>query len=393
MSNLMLMSGGEIMSSLPFMEGGNKRYIYKLCPNGYTAAVPTTQYVAIIDTADDSVTYITLAGSKNFSSIFYRAVDETVHVVGNGWVDVIDVNPASGTFHTITASRAWSTSSASYIAGSYLPYPFDFWSTGGAHAAILGGGIVPNFRSSDGRYEAPVRLCGHSNTQNMIYYHLSQVLSINKSPIKVLNTPSENNPNVTYSFMADPQTGIYNDLQAVNFPVYRFGNFLVVSTNTQVYVLHKESLTSHLLCAFITIAPANRSFQCYCPNAPLKLFFADQITVNQLSVVEFDYANKRLNDLGDLDRAAYKDTNESGCDGMIYSPYSGKLYVFSGNNLNVASCKKVHIYDPTLAVGSMYQSSLTLNYEFKSENRASVSALNTQCQNGTPIWEYPDVLI
>lgn len=389
------------MEPLPFLTGGSGRYMYWLVANNYTTGSPTAQSVAVMDVAtnDTIVATISLTSSKNFSSLFYRAVDKTVHVVGNNWVDVIDANEASGTLNTKIASRAWALGSASYILGSYLPEPFDFFSSGGTHAKILGGRNFPLFKSADGRFDLsaepsnPIRLGGHSNTSNIIYYQISQVLQANKIQIKVYNAKSKVMPNVDYSFAADGQAGWYNDLQAINFPVIRFGNFIVVSTGSQAYVMHQDSIGSPLLFPFLTLGVSNRTYHTYCPNAPYKLFFTGQMTDNKITVVGIDVGGKQLIDLGDIDRAAYKDTNESGANVMLYNPHSGRLYVQGNNNLNVTGVTKVHVYDPTRTnLEDMYVRSVVVG-EMKSDSRVSVTAQNTCCMNRTQIFEYPNILI
>ncbi len=378
---------------MPFYYGGTGRYMYILIVNGYTTAVPTQQYVSIIDTdaSDAVIDTINLSLSKNFSSIFYRAVDSTVHVVGTNWETVIDAGEGRGTLHTKLASRAWSMASASGQIGSYLPYPLDFFSSGGSQAKLPGASSdVPIYTSPDGRYTGNnIRMGGHSNTPNMIYYHVSQTIAVNRSNIHVTNTPSPLMANVSYSMEADPQFGYYGDLQTIVAPVYRFMNFYVVSTGNTVYLLN-DKINSNILW---TMTPAmgatDRTYQAYCPNARDKLFFTSQTTQNIISVVELDSINKRLNNLGDINRAAYKDTNEAGCGGLMYNPRSGRLYALGHNNINTTGVSKLHVYDPTQSsLASMYVRTVTVG-ELMGESRASITALNQMCMNRTPIYEYP----
>lgn len=379
--------------ALPFYLGGSGRYMYYLCANNYTVGTPTQQYVSIMDVSlnDVIIDTINLTPLKNFSSIFYRAVDSTVHVVGNGWVDIIDAGEGRGTLNTKIASRVWTTGSASYVIGSYLPYPLDYWTVGGSSAQILGGSNVPTFTSPDGRYTGlSIRIGGHSNTSNMIYYNSSQIINANKIMINVINQASAKYPNVTYSFKANEQNLWYQDLQSINFPVYKFSNFYVPLTDANAYVMYLD-VASPILHTLSTLGVgANRSFQAYCPNAPRLLFVTSQITSNIISVIEMDSVSKTLIDRGDINRVAYKDVNESGANAMIYNPYSGRMYVQANNNVNVTGVSMVHVYDPTLAVASMYVRTVTVG-EFKSDTRVSTTALNTVCMNRTPIYEYLNI--
>lgn len=385
----------EGIEPLPFNYGGNGRYIYVLNSNNYTTASPTTQYVKVMDTgaSDAVIATITLTASKRFASIHYRSVDQCVYVLGLNWYDKIDADPASGTFNTILTSSAITNGSMAYIIGSYLPYPFDFFTSGGTHMAVPGGAEFPLYNSTHSGYDFSgetsnaIRLGGHSNASNIIYYHISQVIQSNKIQIKVTNQQSTTMPNVTYSFQADPQSGWYNDLQAQNFPVIRFRDFIPVSTDGVAYALMTDAIGSPLIFPFFNMTVSNRTYHTYCPNAHDKLFFTSQITDNKIQVVEIDSVNKRYNSLGTIDRAAYKDTNESGANQMLYSPYSGRLYVMANNNSNLTGVSLIHIYDPTQSVASMYVRSISVG-ELKSEYRVSVFAQNTMCMNRTPIYEY-----
>jgi hypothetical protein len=385
------LSGAVNPEPLPFNYGGDGRYMYFLVCNLYTIASPTTQSVKVLDTDTDTVVEtITLTANKDFASIFYRAVDQTVHVVGTNWVDVIDADPSSDDFNTIIDSRTWTLSGLTAATGTYLPYPFDIFTSGGASVQISGGETVPKFLTSDGDIEANIRLGGHSNSINVHYYHLSNIISANRTLIKVINARSKN-CNKDYSFAAHIGGGWTGDLQGFVAPVIMFGNFMVASTGGNIYLLSNENITSSIIGAFGSAATANRSFQEYCPNAPDKLFFTSQITNNFISV--FEFGDKELVDLGDIDRASYKDTNESGANALIYNPYSGKLYCQANANTNTSGVTLVHIYDPTEAVlGDMYQGSVTIG-EFKSDARSGAQGLNTVCMNRTRIFEYQDITI
>lgn len=395
-SNLMLMSGGSKIELLPFLQGGSGRYMYWLVCNGYTVAVPTTQYVAVMDTgADDAIiASIELPAGKNFSSLFYRAVDQCVYVCAIGWYAKIDADPASGTFNTVIANATYNFSSAGGPSSNYLPFPLDFISTGGSQAEVPGvTGKIPEFVTSDGLASAvAIRMGGHSNWPAVIYYHHSQLIAANNHLFKVVKSPSVNFPNVDYTIYPHTGGGLHNDLNPTGNPI-RFGNFIVFSTGSQAYLMSLESSLSQILGSFQTLGAVNRTIQEYCPNAPNKLFFTAQITENIISVLSWAEGTYQLTDLGDINRAAYKDTNESGAAALIYNPYSGRLYCMANNNSNLTGVSKVHVYDPTEAVlNDMYVRTVTVG-EFKSDARVSVQSFNTVCMNRTRIYEYNDVFI
>ena len=181
-----------------------------------------------------------------------------------------------------------------------------------------------------------------------------------------------------------------NDLQSTVAPITKFGNFSVPSTGGNAYLMDENNV----FCQFnieTGLTTSNRSFQLYCPNAD-KLLYTSQITNNVIAVCTVNNSTQVVDIDGIIDRTAYKATNESGANGMIYSPFSEMFYVQANNNSNVTGVDLVHYYDPTLAVASMYQGSITVG-EMKSASRASTAALNTMCMNRVPQWEYPDRML
>lgn len=379
----------EIKEEIPFLQGGDGRYLWALCTRAQT--------LNVWDLSSYTRTVVTLAVGKDFSSGFYRAVDQTVRCVGNGWVDVVDINPNSGTFLTVIKSEAWTTGSAGYIIGSYLPFPLDFWTTGGSQAALNDGLPTPKFITKDGRYTNAIRIGGHSNTINIIYYHHSKVINVNKSNYKINRAArhpkqSLNVMDTDYVFELDSNGLPYNDLQSSNYPVTRFGNFYIAMTDTNAYLMSIEGPHSHILHTLSTLGVgANRTMSLWCPNAK-KMIACPGITSNIFSVVSIDKANKVLVDDGDVNRAAYKATNEAGCGGLVYSPYTGNFYLAAHANVATTGLDKIHEYNPNNAVGSMYVQSLTSD-ELDSSNRSSISALNIMGLNMTPVWEYPEEFI
>jgi hypothetical protein len=388
------LSGAVNPDPLPFNFGGDGRYMYFLVCNGYTTASPTTQTVKVLDTDTDTVVEtITLAANKDFASIFYRAVDQTVRVIGNNWVDIIDADPASVDFNTVITSEAWTLGAVTRTTGMYLPYPFDWLTSGGSQTKLNDGATPPAFTTRNGVFtDAQIRFGGHSNYPNTVYYHQSNLILTNRNYFKVLNAVSVNTPAFPYSFHGHTGGGVHNDLNAGYAYPIRFGNFHILATSGNVYLMSLETPISQILTQpFPTIAAVNRPIQEYCPNAPNRLFFTSQTTNNFLSVIQF--SGTGITDLGDIDRAGYKDTNESGASDLFYNPYSGKLYCPSNNNLNLSGVSLVHIYDPTeSSLGDMYQGSVSIG-EFKSESRAAALGINTVCMNRTRIFEYQDVTI
>lgn len=374
---------------IPFIKGGDGRYLWVVCTRAQT--------LNVWDLNGYARTSIALTAGKDFSAGFYDPVDQVVRCVGNAWCDSVDINPASGTFLTVVKSEAWITGSASYIIGSYIPWPIDIWSSGGSSAPLNNRRPTIKFVSNDGRYTGTIRIGGHSNSINIVYYHHSHVISVNKLSYKVKRLSRHGNKSMNYQdsdflLQLDPYGLPYQDLQALNYPVTKFGNFYIVFTDANAYLMSSEGPHSHILNTLSTLGVgANRTMSLWCPNAR-KMIACPGITSNIFSVISIDKVNRVLVDDGDVNRLAYKAANEAGCQGLIYSPYNGNFYLCASNNVANTGIDKIHEYNPNNVVGSMYVQSLTSD-ELNSANRTSISALNIMGLNMCPVWEYPDEFI
>lgn len=374
--------------------GGTGQYMFWLVLNNYTTSVPTAQSVVVTDAldSDNTVATIPLTANKNYSSIHYCAVDQTVHVAGADWITVIDANPASGTFLDIIEDETLTWASCTPNIMSYLPYPLDFFTTGGTSRARLGGPALPQMSADIGNLSpADIRLGGHSNFPNSCYYHESNLIYTNRNLIRCVGQ-SGNLANKDYSMYGYSGGGVFNDLNGTHSFSIRFGNFQVLVTSNSAYLMSLDNIATQIMQEpWPTLATSSRVYQEYAPNAE-KLFFSNQISNNNISVIGFNKVNHLLTDLGDIDRTPYKATNENGAAGIIYNPANGFIYVMANNNLNVTGVDKVHVYDPTQATASMYVRTITIG-EFKSDARVSIQSFNNACINRTRIFEFTDVIL
>lgn len=370
----------------PVNLGGDYRYAYVLNAGDQT--------VSVIDCSTDTVVAtITLTSGKDFVSLFYRPLNRHVYVLGyNSYIEEIDADSGSATFNTIVASYSFGFSSVSPIIASYLPPPFDIITVGGTSKTLEGNDVkIWKHIKSDGRFPstAHFRMGGHSNTPNIVYYHRSGVIQANKQIYRVTGNNNYRNT-LPYYIERHPTSLPYNDLQAINTPVILFSNFCFVATGNNIYALDTTNAGSGLMIYDTgNLTASSRTIQEYCPNTPGKIYFASQITDNTIDIFTIDYNNMALSLEETIDRSAYKATNESGANFLGYNPYNGRLYAQANNNSNVTGVNKIHVYDPTAAVGSRYVKSITVG-EMKSSSRASTYALNTMCFNGLRLYEYPN---
>lgn len=376
--------------------GGNGRYMYWLVCNNYTVAVPTVQYVIVTDAGNNDVKVdsIPLTANKNFSSIHYRSVDQTVHVAGEeSWINIIDANSASGTFNDVIVDATYLWGSCAPSIMNYLPYPLDFFTTGGTSKIVYGQPnnlplTLMNVGNAPG--DIGLRFGGHSNFPNSVYYHSSQVLYSNRNLFQLINTPSDLFPNTDYQVIAYQGGGDFNDLNGAFTYSVRFADFYTTCTTNSVYLFALNTAVSDIAqTPWPTMGTTERVMHEYAPNAR-KIFYANQISNNIIGVMSLDSVNHLLVDGGDIDRTAYKATNESGCAMLIYNPYNGFIYAMANNNINLTGVDKVHVYDPTQSTASMYVRTITIG-EFKSQHRASVQSMNTATMNRTRLFEHPNV--
>lgn len=334
------------------------RYIYVLNYTGQT--------VSVIDQASNTViATITLTAAKALRSIFYRSVSKSVYVLTTNWFDRIDADPASGSFNTVVGSGAL-TSNSAMSQYTYFPYidaigVFAQTAPGllffDSSHNILGANTVtatsqfrpvfPNLKVgrhfNAGAIEQPLPLVssqvrftknGYVIAPQPQAYSLFKIDSIggNKYELKDI-TPRSSFLNVGYPAM--------------------IGDLITAQQTTAMYILDLEYKS--ILYGF-SISPSDRVSHKFCQRDQ-KIFCYQRINTNiNLSVIDW----KTKTDLGDISRAAYKATDENCTRQGLYSPYNGFFYVLGGNTAGAGTVDKVHYYDPSQVLASMYQASITV---------------------------------
>lgn len=367
---------------LPWNFGDDGRYLYVLNAGAQT--------VSVIDCSSDTVvTTITLASGKDFGSVHYRPNTKQLICMSNTWMDIIDADTESATFNTVISSVSFATGVTASIA-SYLPFPFDYLSSGGSSVEIpdsLSGkvGVTP---TRDGRYSAYYRLGGHSNTYNTHFHHLSNEVSCNRIQYRV--TRNNRMSSVNYGFNVTTRSNWYNDLNGLDFPVTKFGNFFIAITAPSAYMIETDNCISSILFFLNTLGHTFYGYGVFCPNAPNRYFVAYNSGSNLISVIQLDYTNKALVDLGDVLKTGLG-TAENGTRCMLHNPYNGKLYAQGNSSLNVTGVDKVHVLDPTAAsIANLQVGTITVG-EMKSASTAARYAQNTMTLNRLQCWEYPQI--
>lgn len=378
--------------SMPLAMGDSGQYLYILCSQDQT--------VSVIDCSTNTLAAtITLTASKAFSMLFYRALDRSVYVLGTSFFNQIDSNPLSGTFNTVISSGA--TTMTSPKALSYLPFPFDSlgcWNDGGARfdmpfKDINNASTFLKWFSGDGRRSGDLR-AGHGTIANMHLHPNSRLLEVSGGANDVNFSrifERSKDLKVTSKFTVKRDQPTLHALFSSCVSSYVFKNCFCGISNGTLLIISKEYEHSPILLNPAG-GPSSASllFFEYAPNAK-RLFSGGKSGTN---LYVWDVAPGSVTGVGIIDRTAYKATNDDGTEDIIYNPYNGFVYVqgksFGGSATGV---NKIHYYDPTLALGSMYLGSITVGEMGNATARGANSSLNAMVLNRTRYWEDYNVVV
>lgn len=360
------------------------------------------QTVSIWDCSTDTVTNtVTLTSSKAFASAFYRSIDKSIYVLGANYFDRIDLDPDSGTFATVVESGT------SYAAQphlqSYLPYPIDGFIPGRVQSITdflyLPVRFLSDYlgysnrrhRAKNGRWNSLPPRFAHQNILSARYHPLNSMIEMEGAFFDVLINQNEYASDYKYNFKANEvrngTTVGYggNQLGQSDVCNYLFKNFMLLSTSVNTYVVQRRQ-TSYLHTPTMThgCGSSGRFFYEYDPNCRRVMMQGKLATQGSV----FELGNGVVTDLGDLSRAAYKATNEDGTDDMAFNPVHKKVYVQGRKHGSTgdAGIDKIHVYDLSQSLGSMYLGSITVGGNGGSV-RGAAYALNTIGFNGNRYWE------
>lgn len=380
------------VKSMPLAMGDSGQYLYILCSQDQT--------VSVIDCSTNTVTAtITLTASKAFSMLFYRALDRSIYVLGTSFFNQIDSNPLSGTFNTVISSGA--TTMTSPKALSYLPFPFDSlgcWNDGNVRfdmpfKDINNASVFLKWFSNNGRRSGDLRV-GHGSLSNIHLHPNSRLLEISGGANDIVFSKiyeRSKDVKVTSLFTIKREQSSPHDLFGKCVSSYVFKNCFCGNFNGTLLIVSKEYEHAPIL-----LNPAGAPsgaillFFEYAPNAK-RLFCGGKSGTN---LYVWDVAPGSVTGVGIIDRTTYKATNDDGTEDIIYNPYNGFIYVqgkaFGGNATGV---NKIHYYNPTLALASMYQGSITVGEMGNVAARSGNSSLNAMSLNRTRYWEDYNVVI
>lgn len=387
---------------LPELYGGNEQYLY--IPNWFD------QTVSVIDTDTDTVvTTITLTSSKSFTGIIYRAVDESVYVFGAFWFDRIDANPSSGTFNTVVESGA-SLVNDTAMNLTYIPWPLDLICNSGANVRFHRFADKNSVTAAGKQFTITARNAGNygaggDNLGQATFGHavgwarlapkagLLFFRSEQSYKYKILHSTKDIQSNGPYTFVQESwQMDL--DRNGVVGNGYIFDNMVIPSSSSASYK-QIRSIDTAPLGAGLGGSVSGPSFAEYCPingrGATSGLHCYAGKTSTLISVFEIGF--NTYNDLGDINRTAYKAANETGTDAMIFNHRNNKLYVRGYNGGTVpGTCDLIHVYDMTQPFGSMYLTSITVG-NLQSTAKQHNNPTNNMIFNQTKYYEANGVTI
>lgn len=371
-------------------------YQYGFCLNS------NDQTVTIWDCSTDTVdSTVTLTASKGFSSAFYRSIDKSIYVLGNSWFDRIDFDPDSGTFGTVVESAA--SIVGSVAAQNYLPYPIDGFIPGRANTGLdfifIPASLIRDYsphvylREREKKYptfNSNAPRIGHQNILSARYHPSYNMIEVENTFFDILTNTnkyrSDNKFKLIANDIANTASGGYgaNILGQASVFHYLFRNFLLLPTSTSCYVVGRRSTSMYSQTLTHGCGSSGRFIWEYDPASRRVMMQGKLATQGSV----FELGHGTVTDLGDLSRSAYKGTNEDGTDDMAYNPVYKKVYVQGRQHGSSGGggVDKVHIYDLSQSLGSMYQSSMTVG-DNSGTARASAYAVNMIGFNGNRYWE------
>ena len=353
----------------------------------------TDQTVSVFDTNSHTVVAtITLSSGKNITAVHYVPKNHSVYALASAWYDRIDANPASGTFNTVVQSGAF-TNNSNVPVTNYNPVVDAFMSTFG-ELFFIGSDNSVNMASSNNKWPVIFRPTLINEGRNF------SITNLNVSPSNVVPfgttglflVPGSNNGTMFAIYKLVNYRGTLSWIDVsfgesknrVGYPC-KVGNF-IFSGRTNVGSYDVIDLETGLTLTTFSLSPTDRVSAKYVPVGGVggRIFVYQKINTNtNISVV--DWATKT--DMGDISRSGYKATDENCTKQAIYCPYDKCFYVMGGNTAGTGTVNKLHRYDPTQVLASMYVNSYTIG------NSATDSAHyleRVMCMNGIERYDYND---
>jgi len=362
------------------------RYIYQL---GLT-----DQTVTCFDTSSHSVVAtITLTAAKSILNIQYSSRNKSFYCFGNAWYDRIDGDPASGTFNTVVQSGSF-TSNSNASSMTYSPYFHAFLCANGELFFIASDHSISLAAATVNKWQQVFKPIKINNNRE---YTLQSTLTQSPGPLIIMPksgltlAPIQNSGSVFSLFQLRKYQGVLRlyDVSLQNSisllgNTNKIGNYIFIG-RVLAGAYGIVDLETGTIGTTWALSPTDRATAKFTPvgGRSGRIFVYQRVNTNvNLSVI--DWATRT--DLGDISRAAYKATDENCTRQGIYCPYDKCFYVLGGNSSSTGTVNKLHRYDPTQVLASMYVASYTVG------NNATATAYteNTLAMNGIEQYEYED---
>jgi hypothetical protein len=309
--------------------GGDGRYIYVLCPRARTVSVYDTNpdIGTISGVARTGFTSIALNASNTYTSIVYRSVGLQVWVFSNADVKIIDANPASGTFNTVIETI---TTTIFNVSGA-VTYVSD----------------TDNFYFNSGYYNASIRV-SIPTKQNPNYARVGAATNTGYYPqiAGIINGGANGECSFISSLITEEViVALGNTLST--FTNYKIGN---KNYNGSFDFIGRFSMNGNVETSIALPTNSPRGDVAYNPtNKRLLIGNYNATTCVVIGINPFASIGSiqtQLNSILASNGFAYSS--------IIYSPFSGKIYIKSISTTgNLTGCNRVYIVDTTQALGSM----------------------------------------
>lgn len=309
--------------------GGNGRYLYVLCPRARTVSVYDTNsdIGTISGVARTGYTSIALNAANTYTSIVYRSAGLQVWVFSNADIKIIDANPASGTFNTVVETI---TTTIFNVNGAvtYVSENDNFYFVNGYYNAVLRVAVTTK------RTPYFTRVGMATNTG---YY----------PQIGGIINGATNGECVFISSIITEEVIVALGDTLSTFTNYKIGNKNYNGAFTDFAQLSMNGSVE----AFITLAAnSSRGDVAYNPTGR-RLVIGNYNATTCVVVGLNPFAS-----IGSIQTQlnAILASNGFAYSSLIYSPFSGKIYIKSISITgNLTGCNRVYIIDTTQALGSM----------------------------------------
>ncbi len=311
--------------------GGDGRYLY--IPNR------ADRTISVIDTATDTVvTTISLTSyfAGPFDGAWYRSEAKQVIAISGSLIHVvIDADPNSASFNTVIDNYTIAQGYYSFNQACVYDANYDMMRSGTRW------GFLFKVKDRDYSGASPAANTYHSISNYDCYFAFSNLIQGGGgSAFSYLASIDLNEPVIQFR---------NTSISAFSGITFRIGRFIYQLQGSLFKHAVIENNTKHVNLSFVSSIAVAVAPQCY--DSKNNKLFCTGGTGGEGYVVNLN----TFTGLGTVQARSRASNEANNAFKAIYSPYSGKVYVYTFNNsVTTPGCDRVHIYDLSLPLASCY---------------------------------------